>query len=142
MQKFRNLLISVITISSVFLPLEITKAQEKIEVVPLIQSTKGLGGKNISYPRWKQAELRFFKVVIPVGGKTPIHTHPAPMVVYLAQGELKHTRGDVINYFSSKQSLIESNNGDKHFVENIGNKPAILYVVAASAVGLPTTINK
>ena len=64
------------------------------------------------------------------------------MVVYLAQGELKHTRGEVINYFSSKQSLIESNNGDEHFVENKGNIPAVLYVVAASAVGLPTTINK
>ena len=99
--KFRNLLISAITISSVLIPLEITKAQEKIEVIPLIQSTKGLGGKKISYPRWKQAELRFFKVVIPVGGKTPFHIHPAPMVVYLAQGELKHTRGDVINYFLS-----------------------------------------
>jgi len=43
------------------------------------------------------------------------------MVVYLAQGELKHTSGDVINYFSSKQSLIDRNNGDEHFVENIGN---------------------
>ncbi len=64
------------------------------------------------------------------------------MVVYVAQGELKHTRGDVINYFSSKQSLIESNNGDEHFVENMGNESAVLYVVAASAVGLPTTINK
>ena len=141
MQKFRNLLISAITISSVLLPLEITKAQEKIEVIPLIQSTKGLGGKKISYPRGKQAELRFFKVVIPVGGKTPIHTHPAPMVVYLAQGELKNTRGDVVNYFSSEQSLIEAN-GEEHFVENIGNEPAVLYIVAASAVGLPTTINK
>ena len=142
MQKIGNLLISSITIASIFLPVEIVKAQEKIEVIPLIQSTKGLGGKKISYPRWKQAELRFFKVVIPIGAKTPIHTHPAPMVVYLAKGKLKHIRGDVINYFSSKQSLIESNNGDEHFVENIGNEPAILYVVAASAVGLPTTINK
>ena len=142
MQKFRNLLISAITISSVLLPLEIGKAQEKIEVIPLIQSTKGLGDKKISYPRWKQAELRFFKVIIPLGAKTPIHTHPAPMVVHVAKGELKHTRGDVINYFSSRQSFIESNNGKEHFVENIGNEPVILYVVAASAVGLPTTINK
>ena len=142
MQKFRNFLISTITISSVLLPLEIGKAQEKIEVIPLIQSTKGLGDKKISYPRWKQAELRFFKVIIPVGAKTPIHTHPAPMVVHVAKGELKHTRGDVINYFSSRQSFIESNNGEEHFVENIGNEPAFLYVVAASAIGLPTTINK
>ena len=142
MKKIGNLLVSVITISSVLIPFEIAKAQEKIEVIPLIQSTKGLGGKKISYPNWKQAELRFFKVIIPVGGKTPIHTHPAPMVVYLSQGELNHTRGDVINYFSSKQSFIESNNGDEHFVENIEKKSAVLYVVAASAVGLPITINK
>ena len=142
MKTLRSLLISAITISSIFLPLEIAKAQEKIEVIPLIQSTKGLGGKKISYPKWKQAELRFFKVIIPVGGKTPIHTHPAPMVVYLAQGDLKHTRGDNITIFSSKQSFIESNNGEEHFVENIGNQPVIIYVVAASVVGMPTTINK
>ena len=141
MQKIRNLLISAITISSILLPLEIAKADEKIEVIPLIQGTTGLGGKKISYPKWKQAELRFFKVIIPVGVKTPTHTHPAPMVVYLAEGKLKHTRGDVINYFSSKQSFLESNNGDEHIVENIGNKPAVLYVFAASSVGLPITIH-
>ena len=64
------------------------------------------------------------------------------MVVHVAKGQLKHSRGDIINFFSSKQSFIESNNGEEHFVENIGNEPVILYVVAASAVGLPTTINK
>ncbi len=122
--------------------MEIAKAQEKIDVMPLIQSTKGLGSEKIYYPNWKQTELRFFKVIIPVGRKNLIHKHPAPMVVNLAQGEFKHTRGVVINYFSSKQSLIESNNGNKHFVENVGNKVAVLYVIEASAVGLPTTINK
>ena len=142
MKRLRNLLISAITISSIFFLLETSKAEKKIEVIPLIQSTKGLGGKKISYPRLRQAELRFFKVIIPVGGKTPIHKHPAPMVVYLAQGDLKHTRGETINIFSSKQSFVESNNGEEHFVENIGNKPAIIYVVVASAVGMPTTINK
>ena len=70
-----------------------------------------------------------------------MHTHPAPMVVYLSKGELKHTIEVVTNIFSSKQSLIDSNNGDEHFVENIGNLPAIIYVIAASTVGLPTTIN-
>ena len=52
------------------------------------------------------------------------------MVVNLAQGDLKHTREDVFNYFSSKQTLIESNNGDEHFVENIRNKTDVFYVVA------------
>ena len=41
MQKIRNLLISAITISSILLPLEIAKADEKIEVIPLIQGTTG-----------------------------------------------------------------------------------------------------
>ena len=141
MAKIRNLLISAITISSILLPLDNAKADEKIEVIPIIQGTTGLGGKKISYPRWKQAELRFLKVIIPVGVKTPIHTHPSPMVVYLVKGKLKHTRGDVINYFSSNNSFIESNNGDEHIVENIGNKPAVLYVFAASSVGLPITIH-
>ncbi len=141
MAKIRNLLISAITISSLLLPLEIAKANEKIEVIPLTQGTTGLGGKKISYPRLKQAELRFYKVIIPVGVKTPIHKHPAPMVVYLAEGKLKHIRGDAINYFASKQSFLESNNGEQHIVENIGNKPAVLYVFAASAVGLPITIH-
>ena len=141
MAKIRNLLISAITISSILLPLDIVQADEKIEVIPLIQGTTGLGGKKISYPRWKQAELRFLKVIIPVGGKTTIDRHPAPMVVYLAKGKLKHTRGDVINYFSSNDSFLESNNGDEHIVENIGNKPAVLYVFAASSVGLPITIH-
>ena len=141
MAKIRNLLISAITISSILLPLDNAKADEKIEVIPIIQGSTGLGGKKISYPRWKQAELRFLKVIIPVGVKTPIHTHPSPMVVYLVKGKLKHTRGDVINYFSSNDSFIESNNGDEHIVENIGNKPAVLYVFAASSVGLPITIH-
>ena len=80
-------------------------------------------------------------MIIPVGAKTPIHSHPAPMVFYFARGELKHTIGDLINYFSSKQSFIESNNGNKHFVENAGNETVVLYVVVSSSLGLPTTIN-
>ena len=63
------------------------------------------------------------------------------MIFYLSKRELKHTRGDAINCLSSKQSLTGSNNGDEHFVENIGNEPAVVYVVAAAAVGLPTTTN-
>ena len=49
----RDLLISAITISSILFPLDIAKADEKIEVIPLIQGTTGLGGKKISYPRRK-----------------------------------------------------------------------------------------
>ena len=57
MKRLRNLLISAISISFIFIPSEISKAEEKIEVIPLIQSTKGLGGKKISYPKWMKLLL-------------------------------------------------------------------------------------
>ena len=100
MNIFKPLILTTITLLSAFITLEPAKSQEKIEVTPLIQSTRGLSGKKISYPRWKQAELRLLKVNIPIGLKTPLHIHPAPMLVYVQQGKLKHSRGKTINYFS------------------------------------------
>ena len=142
MNIFKSLLLSAIALSSAFITLEPAQSQEKIEVTQLIQSTRGLSGKKISYPRWKQAELRLLKVNIPVGLKTPLHIHPAPMLVYVQQGKLKHSRGETINFFSTGDSFIESNNGGAHFVESVGEKTAILFVGVSSATGIPTTINK
>ena len=142
MKILKIFLLSALAMSGAFIMLEQSKSQEKIEVIPLIQSTKGLSGKKISYPRWKQAELRLLKVNIPVGLVTPLHIHPAPMLVYVQQGKLKHSRGEIINYFRTGESFIESNNGSPHFVESVGKKPAVIFVGVSSAVGLPTTINK
>ena len=142
MNIFKTLLLTAITLSSASITLEPAKSQGKIEVTPLIQSSMGLSGKKISYPRWKQAELRLLKVNIPVGLKTPLHIHPAPMLVYVQQGKLKHSRGEIINFFSAGESFIESNSGSPHFVESIGKQPAVLFVGVSSAIGLPTTINK
>ena len=133
---------SAIALSNAFITIEPAKSQEKIEVTSLIQSTAGLSGKKISYPRWRQAELRLLKVNIPVGLKTPLHIHPAPMLVYVQQGKLKHSRGETINFFSAGESFIESNSGSPHFVESVGKKPAVLLVGVSAAIGLPTTINK
>lgn len=142
MNIFKPLLLSTIALSSAFITLESAKSQEKIEVTTLIQSARGLSGKKISYPRLKQAELRLLKVNIPVGLKTPLHIHPAPMLVYVKQGTLKHSRNETINYFNAGESFIESNSGSPHFVESVGKKPAVLFVGVSSAIGLPTTINK
>ncbi len=142
MNIFKPILLSAIALSNAFINLEHAKSQEKIEVIPLIQSIRGLSGKKISYPRWKQAELRLLKVNIPVGLKTPLHIHPAPMLVYVQQGKLKHSRGETINYFSAGESFVESNSGSPHYVESVGKKPAVLFVGVSSAIGLPTTVNK
>ena len=142
MNIFKILLLTAIAVSSEVITIEPAMSQGKIEVTSLIQSTKGLSGKKLSYPRWKQAELRLLRVNIPVGLQTPLHIHPAPMLVYVQQGKLKHSRGEIINYFSAGESFIESNSGSSHFVESVGSKPVVLLVGVSSAVGLPTTINK
>ena len=116
-------------------------AEEKIEVIPIIQSSKGLSGKNFNYLEGKP-ELRLLKVKIPVGLKTPIHTHPSPMLVHVTRGKLKHVRCEEINFFKAGDASIESNNGGAHYVENVGKKPAILHVGVVSVVGMPTAINQ
>ncbi len=116
-------------------------AEEKIEVIPIIQSSKGLSGKNFNYLEGKP-ELRLLKVKIPVGLKTPIHSHPSPMLIHVTRGRLKHVRGEEINFFKAGDAFIESNNGPPHYVKNIGNKPVILHVGVVSVVGMPTAKNK
>ena len=116
-------------------------AEEKIEVIPIIQSSKGLSGKNFNYLEGKP-EIRLLKVKIPVGLKTPIHNHPSPMLIYVTRGRLKHVRGEEINFFKAGDAFIERNKGTPHYVKNVGKKPAILHVGVVSVVGMPTAINK
>ena len=126
-------------IGTLFMP-QLTVADEKIEVIPLIQSSKGLSGNNFNYLDGKP-ELRLLKVKIPVGLKTPIHIHPSLMLIHI-RGRLKHVRENEINFFRAGDAFIESNNGGAHYVKNVGKKPAILHVGVVSVVGMPTTINK
>ena len=116
-------------------------AEEKIEVIPIIQTSKGLSGKNFNYQEGKP-ELRLLKVKIPAGIETPIHRHPAPMLIHVTSGRLKHVRGKEINFFKAGDAFVESNNGGPHYVKNIGKKPAILHVGVVSVVGMPTAINE
>ncbi len=127
-------------VGTFFLP-KFSVAEEKIEVIPIIQSSKGLSGKIFNYLDGKP-ELRLLKVKIPVGLKTPIHTHPSPMLIHVTRGRLKHVRGEEINFFKAGDAFIESNNGGPHYVKNVGKKPAILHVGVVSVVGMPAAINE
>ena len=139
--KFKKSVFSFLVILSALISPEYSSAEEKIEVTPLIQTSKGLSGKSFNYLEG-EPELRLLKVKIPVGLKTPIHKHPAPMLIHVTRGKLKHVRGRVINTFRAGDVFVESNKGGEHYVKNIGKKPAILHVGVISVVGVPTTINK
>ena len=125
--KLKNIIPYIYLIVGTLITSQSFLAEEKIEVIPIIQSSKGLSGKNFNYLEGKP-ELRLLKVKIPVGMKTPIHTHPSPMLIHVTRGRLKHVRGEEINFFKAGDAFIESNNGGAHYVKNVGKQPAILHV--------------
>ena len=113
-------------------------AAKELQIRPILQTTTGLSGKSFAYPEG-EAELRLLRVEFPVGGSVPLHTHPAPLIAYVSQGQIRHTRGDQVNTFGPGQAFVESNQGGPHTVENIGEEPAVVFVAVASKQGLPTT---
>ena len=137
----KNLIPFCILIVGILVLPKFSFAKEKIDVITLIQTSKGLSGKNFNYQDGKP-ELRLLKVTIPVGLKTAIHKHPSPMLIHVTSGKLKHVRGEEINFFKAGDAFVESNNGGAHYVKNIGKKPVILHVGVVSVVGMPTSINK
>ena len=111
---------------------------KELQIRPILQTTTGLSGKAFAYPEG-EAELRLLRVEFPVGGSVPLHTHPAPLIAYVSQGQIRHTRGDQVNTFGPGQAFVESNQGGPHTVKNIGEEPAVVFVAVASKQGLPTT---
>ena len=116
----------------------IPSVAKELQIRPILQTTTGLSGKSFAYPEG-EAELRLLRVEFPVGGSVPLHTHPAPLIAYVSQGQIRHTRGDQVNTFGPGQAFVESDQGGPHTVENIGEEPAVVFVAVASRQGLPTT---
>ncbi len=62
-------------------------------------------------------------------------------MIHLTRARLKYVRGEEIYFFKAGDAFIESNNGGANFVENVGKKPAIVYVGFVSVVGMPSAID-
>ena len=122
-----------------------SSAATKPSIQEVLTSSKTLEGAALEYPAG-QAELRLYRVEIPVGGKIPLHKHPAPMMVYVQgvnSGSLRNTQvmsdgSEIETIFKPGQAFLKGVDSP-HYSENVGNKPTILWVTVASAEGLPTT---
>ena len=122
-----------------------TPAASEVSIQKVFSGSETLNGTPLKYPEGKP-ELRLFRVEIPAGGKIPLHTHPAPMLVYVQandSGSLLNTRvqpdgSEQSSVFEPGQSFIEGAS-EPHYVQNTGSVPTIVWVMVASAKGLPTT---
>ena len=124
---------------------EISSTSTKPLIQEVFTSSETLNGTALKYPLGKP-ELRLYQVEIPAGGKIPLHTHPAPMMVYVQgvrSGSVLNTRvqpdGTEINtVFKPGEAFVEGAN-EPHCVENIGEELTIVWVKVASIEGMPTT---
>ena len=120
-------------------------ASTEVTVKEVFSGKQTLNGTPLRYPEGNP-ELRLYRVEIPVGGRIPLHTHPAPMLVHVQgvdSGDLLNTRvqpdgSEVSSVFKSGESFLEGSS-EPHFVENKSDKPTVVWVMVASVEGLPTT---
>ena len=121
-------------------------ASVKPVINEIFRASKTLEGAFLKYPEGK-AEMRLYRVEIPVGGKIPLHKHPAPMMVYVQgvnSGSLRNTRvmsdgSEIKTIFKPGQAFLKGVD-TPHYSENVGNKPTILWVTVTSAEDMPTTV--
>ena len=114
-------------------------------VQEIFKSSETLNGTSLKYPDGKP-ELRLYRVEIPAGGKIPLHTHPAPVMVYVQgvrSGSLLNTRinpdgSEIKTLFKPGEAFVEGAS-EPHYVENVGEEPTIVWVTVASVEGMPTT---
>ena len=123
----------------------VSAASTEVKIEKVFTGTETLKGTPLKYPEGKP-ELRLFRVELPPGAKIPLHTHPAPMLVYVQaenSGDLLNTRvqpdgTSVSSVFQPGEAFVEGAS-EPHYVENKSDKATIVWVMAASAVGMPTT---
>ena len=72
------------------------------------------------------------KIVIAPGGHTGWHSHPGPVVVLVASGEMSFYDGDdatcTARTYATGQAFIDSGQGHVHIARNEGSVPLELYV--------------
>lgn len=111
------------------------------KTTPLIKSTKTASGMPLRYPTPDKAEMTAVIGELEPGGRTALHQHPAPVLVYVLDGTLTvQAQGGEPRDYKSGQSFLEDIN-HWHQAFNNGVTPVKILVVFAGEEGKPTSIN-
>ena len=108
---------------------ETSSASTKPSIQEVFISSQTLNGTALKYPVGK-SKLRLYRLEIPSGRKIPLHTHPAPMMVYVQgvrSGSLLNTRiqpdgTEIKTDFKPGEAFVEGDN-EPHCVELLEKSP-------------------
>lgn len=110
------------------------------ETKSLIKSGQTRDHEPIVYPKTEKPEIITVIGTLQQGGRTALHEHPVPVIVYVLEGEIElQTEGGESHQYKTGDAYIESVNR-RHQAINKGNAPARVLVVFVGEEGKPTTV--
>ena len=115
-------------------------AGQGVVVERLAQSSRSWDGSLLpAYPQ-KQPEITVLRITIPAGVSLASHQHPVINAGVLLQGRLRVVSSTgQIKELKAGDGLVELVHRSHHGV-SLGPDPAVILVVYAGAIGLPTTV--
>jgi quercetin dioxygenase-like cupin family protein len=109
---------------------------------PLLKAGQTRDKQPLTYPRTERPEIVSVIGTIEPGGRTPLHEHPVPTVVYILEGEVElQSHGGAPHRYKAGEAYIEALN-HPHQLFNKGTVPAKVLVVFVGEEGKPTTVTK
>ena len=132
----KNLIFSLALLPAFTLSSNVVNAEQaKPQITLLHAATTSSAGEALSYPTGTR-KLVVAQVILPKGGKLPMHTHPAPSIVHVISGELTSERpsGETMIY-QAGDTFVEAENSP-HKVTNTGKVPTIVYGFFAGFEGM------
>lgn len=110
-------------------------AAEQAVTKPIVSTDKTITGQTIALPQGG-VQVTAFTLVIPAGGKLPLHQHPFPRFAYVLSGKLSVTYVDpkLTRQFGPGDFVVEAV-GQTHFGEAVGSEPVRLLVIDQAPPG-------
>lgn len=96
-------------------------------------------GEKLRYPVTDKPEVTAVEIEIAPGGRTGFHSHPVPVLAWVAAGTLTvEYEGGLVRSFKAGDPLVETI-GRRHEGRNLGTAPVRLLVFYVGAEGTPNT---
>src|SRR5262245_17111404 len=122
-------------------PTEDLALAKGVKATVMLRSTQTTSKMSFEYPKAGKPELVAVVVEIEPGGRSTLHQHPVPIVVYVLEGTLTlQAQGGAVQEYKAGEAFVEDVNL-LHQGFNRASTPLKVLAVAVSEEGKPATIN-